>query len=61
MKNRSDPPPRWYEEPEPILSPPICPCCGRETDDYLLDCHGEIAGCPECVRTVDAWDYVEEN
>lgn len=60
MKRTADPAPSYYEPPEQKLTPPICPYCGREVDAFVLDGNGEIAGCPDCTKTVDAWDYMEE-
>lgn len=45
---------------EPPVEPsayscPICPVCGAETDKLLRDRWGNIIGCPECVKEVDAW------
>lgn len=34
---------------------PICPVCGRETDTYYKQ-DGEIIGCGECIRRIDAWE-----
>lgn len=46
---------------EPPLEPPAydvphCPVCNGETDKLLRDRRGDIVGCPECVKEVDAWD-----
>lgn len=47
---------------EPRLEPPDpptwprCPVCGSETDTYFLNAFHEIAGCSECIETVDAWE-----
>ena len=57
--NRCDPPDSYYEPPEG--SPPICPVCGEETDTFYQDSDGDIVGCDKCVKTIDAWDYVEWN
>lgn len=45
---------------EPPVEPlaytcPRCPVCDAETDKLLLDRWGNIVGCPECVKEVDAW------
>lgn len=45
---------------EPPVEPPAytcprCPVCGLETDKLLRDRCGNIVGCPECVKEVDAW------
>lgn len=39
----------------PAYTCPICPVCGAETDKLLRDRWGNIVGCPECVKEVDAW------
>lgn len=36
-----------------------CPVCGAETDDYFV-AYGEVIGCPECTRKVNAYEYQEE-
>lgn len=55
----------WYDKiPERPLDPPplpleewpICPVCGRETDTFYKDKDGDIVGCDECIRSVDAWE-----
>lgn len=52
-------PARYYEPPaEP--TPPVCPVCGAETDTFMRDHYGEICGCDNCVKPVDAWDYTED-
>ena len=45
---------------EPLVEPPAytcprCPVCDAETDKLLRDRWGNIVGCPECVKEVDAW------
>ena len=45
---------------EPPVDPPSytcprCPVCDAETDKLLRDRWGNIVGCPECVKEVDAW------
>lgn len=37
-----------------------CPICGQETDTFLKNDLGEIVGCPECIRSVDAWEEYED-
>ena len=45
------------EPNEPETSVPICPCCGAETDTfYIWMPTGEISGCGECMRGVDAYE-----
>ena len=34
---------------------PICPVCGKETDTFYKH-KGEVVGCGECIRSVDAWE-----
>lgn len=48
---------------EPPLEPPPyqvpeCSVCGAETDRIYQDKWGNIVGCPECVKEVDAWDML---
>lgn len=38
---------------------PVCPMCGEETDTLMKTTVGEIVGCDQCVKLVDAWDYTE--
>lgn len=36
----------------------VCPVCGEEDpEDFYLYPSGEILGCSECIRCVDAYDY----
>ena len=51
-----------YDYPEPPLEPdfPRCPICGEETDTFYRDADGDIVGCDNCVKAIDAWDYVED-
>lgn len=55
----------WYDNiPDRPLEPPplppeewpICPVCGKETDTFYKDKTGDIVGCGECIRAVDAWE-----
>lgn len=57
--SRYDPPPSYYEPPEPEQVP-VCPVCGEETDTFKRDYYGDIVGCDNCVRDVDAWDYEQQ-
>ena len=53
--------------PDYKLDPPVvlhtvppCPVCGAELYAYLYeDTHGDIAGCTECVKIKDPWEYAE--
>ena len=51
----------WIREAEQFGVPegpvPTCPCCGEECDNYFTDGSGDIIGCENCVRKVDAYDY----
>ena len=44
--------------PPPQPPAPECPACGAETDRLYMDKWGNIVGCPECVKEVDAWDML---
>lgn len=44
-------------EPDKV---PICPVCGAETDTLIATKDFEIVGCSECIRHLDAWDYIDE-
>ncbi len=59
MPRGFDPPPSYYEPPEPKPLP-RCPVCNAETDTYYIGYWGNIIGCDECVTTADATDYEEE-
>ena len=44
----------------PEYTVPICPVCGNETDTLYKDIYGTIVGCDECIKTIDAWQWKEE-
>ena len=44
--------------PPPQPPAPECPACGAETDRIYQDKWGNIVGCPECIKEVDAWDML---
>ena len=44
--------------PPPQPPAPECPVCGAETDRIYQDRWGNIVGCPECIKEVDAWDML---
>lgn len=48
------------EPPEPT-PPPVCPVCGAETDTYIRDYYGDIVGCDQCTKEIDAWDWRDEH
>lgn len=50
-----------YPGPPPEEPLPICPVCGAETDTFFQDKYGDIVGCDECIKRLDAWDYVQED
>ena len=39
---------------------PACPICGKECDTVYLDADDEVVGCDQCIRMVDAYDYLYE-
>ena len=54
----ADPPPSYYEPPEPKAY--YCPCCGEECHTLYTDGFGEVFACNDCLGTVDAADYFDE-
>lgn len=38
---------------------PRCPECDRETDKFYKR-DGEVIGCDNCVKSVDAWEETDE-
>lgn len=45
-------------------APPIyCPVCGREDPDdlYIDDTSNDVVGCNLCVKTVDAWEWLQDH
>ena len=58
MRRNCDPPPSYYEPPEPKTY--YCPICGEETDTYFKDRDGDIVGCDNCVRPVEPWEENED-
>lgn len=47
----------WLDQPEKDY--PICPICGAECCELFEDNDGNIVGCDECIKTIDAWDWKE--
>lgn len=43
---------------EPV---PVCPICGFETDTFYVDKYGNVCGCPECMSTEDAYEFIKED
>ncbi len=39
---------------------PHCPVCEAETDTFYKNQYGDIVGCEECLRRVDAWEEMED-
>ena len=40
---------------------PVCPNCDSQTDEFFKDERsGEIIGCTECIKYIDAWEYLED-
>ena len=50
---------RTEREGMPDAPLPRCPVCGDGTDTFYRDRDGDIAGCDNCLHTVDAWDWEE--
>lgn len=48
-----------YARPKPDM--PRCPECGEEVNEFYKNRHGEIIGCEECVRLVDAWSEDDDH
>lgn len=44
---------------EPELYP-ICPVCGAECEKIIYSTQGDIVGCDECIKEVDAWEWMAE-
>jgi hypothetical protein len=40
---------------------PHCPVCEAETDTFYKNQYGDIVGCEECLRRVDAWEEMEDS
>ena len=38
-----------------------CPVCGQECETIVLDVYGDAVGCMECIKTVDAYLWRENN
>lgn len=48
--------PPYDDDPDPI-----CPVCGKECETiYLDDGCINVVGCDNCIRTMDAYDWFEE-
>ena len=54
----------WIREAERFGMPEsealICPCCGKEAENFFLDSNDDIIGCDECIRMVDAFEWHEK-
>ncbi len=50
-----------YPGPPTDSPAPLCPICGEETETLYANIDGEIVGCPECLKFVDAWLWKEAN
>lgn len=37
---------------------PWCPICGNEAEEFYIDQNHKICGCDECMKTVEAWDFL---
>ena len=47
----------WLEPTEGEM--PKCPVCGEECETLYRDSN-DIVGCEHCIKTVDAYEYMEE-
>jgi len=53
--------PDYRVEPPKMRPYLCCPWCGSEMYDYVIeDKFGEIVGCSQCVRLLDADEYLEK-
>lgn len=52
------PPNSYYEPPEPRVY--YCPVCGEECHTLYTNGFGEIVACNDCLGSVDAADYFDE-
>ncbi len=50
-----------YPGPPPEEPFPRCPVCGAETDTLYTNIDGDVVGCDECVHTLNAWIWKENN
>jgi transposase len=50
-----------YPAPPPEPPAPTCPVCGQECETIVLDVYGDAVGCMECIKTVDAYLWRENN
>ena len=57
MRRHDDPPPSYYEPPEP--KPPRCPVCMQECSHVYKSYWGDIVGCDECLEELDEWEEDE--
>ena len=39
---------------------PRCPICGQDAESFYKDIDGEIVGCDNCIKEVDAWECADE-
>lgn len=47
---------------EPPQKPvPVCPVCGWDCNSYFINSNGEVIGCENCVKEMDAYEWREEN
>ena len=53
----------WIRDAElngmPEADPVFCPVCGeQDPEDLYLDTRGDPCGCSECLKRVDAYDWL---
>ena len=42
------------------MDEPICPICGESCNELYTDKNGDIIGCDNCVSTIDAWEWLQD-
>lgn len=52
--------PDYRLDPPPYRGYPRCPVCGSDMYEYIYKAYGDVCGCSECVKIVEAEDYAEE-
>ena len=52
---------RDWGEPEKPRPQPICPICGQEAEEFVLDWENDVIGCDCCTDIVDAQRWAENH
>jgi hypothetical protein len=37
---------------------PVCPICGKYSDNFYLTNDGEVLGCENCIKVIDCWEAI---